>query len=75
MLHSDDPINPSHYKSTIPNVECIDVTKHMDFCTGNAMKYIWRHEHKGKPTEDLEKAIWYLQKKIEMLKEGEGAKL
>ena len=24
--------------------------------------YIWRHEHKGKPIEDLDKAIWFLNK-------------
>ncbi len=69
MYPSNDPINPSHYKATVPGVECIDVTKHFDFLAGNALKYIWRHEHKGKPIEDLKKAIWYIQKKIDLLEE------
>jgi hypothetical protein len=35
------------------------------FCLLNAFKYLWRSEHKnGK--EDLEKAIWYLKKRLEL---------
>lgn len=54
---------PSHY-THLP-VECIDVTEHFNFCMGNALKYIWRADHKGKPIEDLKKAVWYLQREIE----------
>ena len=32
------------------------------YLQGSAIKYIWRHEHKGKPLEDLDKAIWFLNK-------------
>ncbi len=32
------------------------------YLQGSAIKYIWRHEHKGKPIEDLDKAIWFLNK-------------
>jgi hypothetical protein len=63
----EDNINPSHYKKHPSGVECIDITKYMDFLTGNAIKYIWRHADKGKPIEDLKKAIWYLEEKIKML--------
>jgi len=62
-----DNINPSHYKKHPSGVECIQVTEHMDFLTGNAIKYIWRHEEKGNPIEDLKKAIWYIERKIAML--------
>lgn len=35
------------------------------FCKGNAMKYIWRYEKKGS-VESLQKAIWYLNKLVEV---------
>lgn len=37
----------SHYTSHPSGVECIDVTRHMNFCLGNAIKYIWRAGLKG----------------------------
>jgi len=62
-----DPVNhPPHYKKHPSGVECIEITKHLSFPIGSAMKYIWRHKDKGKPIEDLKKAIWYLQKQIEL---------
>lgn len=39
----------------------------MNFCLGNAMKYIWRANHKGKPIEDLRKAKQYLEIEIARL--------
>lgn len=62
-----DPINhPSHYTSHPSGIECIQITEHMDFLTGNAMKYIWRAGLKTEDrTEDLKKAAWYIQRAIE----------
>jgi hypothetical protein len=61
-----DPVNhPPHYCAHASGIECIQVTQHMNFCLGNAVKYIWRADEKGKAVEDLKKAIWYLQKEIE----------
>ena len=58
-----DNINhPQHYKQ-LP-VEVIEITKHFDFLLGNVLKYVLRHEHKGKPLEDLKKARWYLDRAI-----------
>lgn len=57
-----DPINPAHYR-WLP-VEVIEITEHLDFCLGNAVKYILRCDHKGRPIEDLEKAVWYLRREI-----------
>jgi hypothetical protein len=37
---SDAVEHPAHYNA-LP-VECIDVVEHFDFCTGNAIKYLWR---------------------------------
>jgi len=66
-----DAINPSHYKSHPSGVQCIDVTEHMNFCLGNAMKYIWRAGLKGDAIEDLQKARWYLDREIERLTKAE----
>jgi hypothetical protein len=43
----------------------------MNFCLGNATKYIWRAELKHDVIEDIDKAIWYLQReKQRRLKNG-----
>jgi hypothetical protein len=61
-----DTINPVHYRAHPSGVECIQITEHMGFCLGNAIKYIWRADMKG-GREDLEKAIWYLQRELRRL--------
>lgn len=61
-----DTVNhPKHYTSHPSGVECIQITEHMGFNLGNAMKYIWRADEKGSAVEDLEKARWYLTREIE----------
>jgi len=55
--------NPSHY-TYVNGIECIDVTENFNFNLGNAIKYIWRSEHKEYKKQDLEKAIWYLNREI-----------
>ena len=63
---SEDVVNhPGHYQPRFASrpIECIDVTRHMGFCDGNAFKYVWRAGKKGDPgkrVEDLKKARWYL---------------
>jgi hypothetical protein len=59
-----DAINPKHYTSHPSGIDCIQITEHMGFNLGNAIKYIWRADLKGKPTEDLHKAVWYIQREI-----------
>ncbi len=61
---SNDVNHPKHYTSSPSGVECIQVTEHMSFNLGNAMKYLWRASLKGKEKQDLEKAIWYLQREL-----------
>lgn len=63
-----DPINPAHYKDHYP-VEVIQLTSHMDFCRGNAVKYLARAGLKNPDTEleDLRKARWYVDYAISML--------
>jgi hypothetical protein len=67
-----DPVNPHHYKSHPSGVECIDIVEHHDFCTGNAIKYLWRAGQKGDELEDLEKALWYLARRVDRLREERG---
>jgi len=63
-----DPVNhPAHYTSHPSGVECIDVTEHMSFNLGNAVKYIWRAGSKGSALEDLRKAAWYVEREIQRL--------
>ena len=65
-----DVVNhPIHYTSHPSGIEVIQITEHMGFCLGNAIKYVMRSEYKGKQIEDLKKAIWYIEKKIEKLQQ------
>jgi hypothetical protein len=61
-----DVVNhPPHYTSHPSGVECIQITEHMNFNLGNALKYIWRADLKhDDATEDLEKAKWYIEREI-----------
>lgn len=62
-----DPVNhPPHYNSHPSGVECITVTRHMNFNLGNVIKYCWRTDHKN-GLEDLKKARWYLDDEIKRL--------
>jgi hypothetical protein len=61
---SDEVAHPAHYTSHPSGVECITITRHMNFNLGNATKYIWRAGLKGDDIVDLEKAAWYLQDEI-----------
>lgn len=61
----NDPVNhPKHYTEHPSGVECIQITEHMGFCLGNAVKYIWRADLKSDAIEDLKKARWYLDREI-----------
>ena len=62
--------HPDHYTSHPSGVECIQITEHMNFCLGNAVKYIWRSDSKGDPILDLRKAIFYLNREIERIRSG-----
>ena len=64
-----DPVNhPVHYTSHASGIEVIQITEHMGFCLGNAVKYILRCDLKGNAIEDLEKSIWYIKREIERRK-------
>ena len=61
----NDPVNhPKHYTEHPSGVECIEITEHLNFCVGNAIKYLWRAGLKGEQIEDLRKARWYIDREI-----------
>ena len=71
----DDPVNPAHYMSYYKDgIDCITAMKHAFgieataiFCKLNAFKYIWRETSKN-GVEDCKKAVWYLNKYLELNK-------
>ena len=71
-----DSVNhPSHYTSHPSGIECIEIARHYCFSIGNAIKYLWRAglkrekglEDKQKEMEDLKKAVWYINDRINQL--------
>ena len=74
---TDNVNHPAHYTwlKELCGIEVIDITRHMNFCCGNALKYILRAGHKKdasltdteKQIEDLNKAIWYIQDEIKRI--------
>jgi hypothetical protein len=69
-----DTVNkPPHYNTG--KLECIDAIEasmspeeFKGYLKGNALKYLWRYNYKGKPLEDLKKAQWYLNKLTSQIK-------
>ena len=72
---TDDVNHPSHYETG--NFECIDVMAEVfgdeslkEYCLINTFKYLYRCKRKNNMNEDVKKAIWYLNKYVE-LEEGD----
>lgn len=62
---NQDVVNhPSHYTGHPSGIECIQITEHMGFNLGNALKYIWRCDLKKDAIEDLKKARWYIDREL-----------
>lgn len=71
QAEADNVNHPPHYCKHPSGVECIQVTEHMNFNLGNAMKYIWRAGEKGNKVEDLMKARWYIDREIKRIAKQE----
>lgn len=80
VIYQSNPItgdavnHPSHYTSDPSGIECIQISENWSFCLGNALKYLWRNGKKDADADiqDLEKAIWYIQREIERKKRVKG---
>jgi RNA polymerase sigma factor (sigma-70 family) len=62
-------VEPAHYRDLSPEpIEVIERWQ-LDFCLGNALKYLARAGRKGGEAEldDLKKAAWYLQRRFKQL--------
>jgi len=65
-----DPVEqPDHYnKGAIEAIEAIKASmpdnEFHGYLKGNALKYLWRYDYKGKPIEDLRKCKWYIERLI-----------
>ena len=65
-----DPVDkPDHYnKGAIEAIEAIKASmpdqEFRGYLKGNALKYLWRYDYKGKPVEDLRKCRWYIDRLI-----------
>lgn len=76
---SDNVNHPAHYETN--GIECIDAMVASqgaeavrNYCVCNAFKYIWRHQHKGKSVEDIRKAIWYLNRYLNLCEQKDEPK-
>lgn len=77
---NDEVNHPRHYEwlKEVCGIEPIDITRHMDFNLGNAIKYILRAGRKPIKTkdksdylagmlQDLKKAVWYINDEIKRI--------
>tara|TARA_Y100000361_G_C10948996_1_gene232753 strand:+ start:171 stop:419 length:249 start_codon:yes stop_codon:yes gene_type:complete len=69
---NDEVNHPSHY--TMGEIECLDAikasmshTEFLGYLKGASLKYQWRYQYKGKPHQDIDKALFYLHKLREEL--------
>lgn len=67
----DNVNHPEHY--TQGTIECIDAMTAAfgteivsEYCLINAFKYLWRHNLKENPIQDIKKARWYINKSLEL---------
>lgn len=65
LITKDAVNNPTHYTAHPSGIECIQITEHMGFNLGNAVKYVWRADLKNDAIEDLRKAAWYIDREIQ----------
>jgi len=71
-MEHDNVNHPKHYTQHPSGIECIEITEHMGFNLGNAIKYIWRAFLKDDPVENLRKAVWYINREIARITKHEG---
>ena len=65
--------HPPHYTRHPSGIECIQITEHMGFNLGNAIKYLWRADLKGAALEDLKKAQWYIARELQKREQAAAA--
>lgn len=66
VVESDAVSSPVHYNQ-YPGIEVIQLTRHLNFNRGNAVKYLARAGAKGGEIEDVKKALWYIADECQRL--------
>lgn len=61
-----NPIRPQHYQGFTNGAQPIDIAEHVGFNLGNTIKYCARAGRKDKRLQDLHKALYYLQREIQL---------
>lgn len=61
-LDSNPVDHPKHYTTHWSGIEAIVFTEQLTGNLSNAFKYVYRHEEKWNPIEDLKKTLWYLSR-------------
>jgi hypothetical protein len=56
--------HPKHYNSHPSGIECVEFSELLPGNLAHVCVYVWRHAHKGRPIEDLEKALWFLEREL-----------
>ena len=66
---TDQVNHPNHYGGEDNPFEAIKIIEHYDlgFHLGNVLKYILRAGKKDETIQELKKAQWYLERKIQTL--------
>lgn len=62
----DDVHHPRHYNTHPSGIECKEISSLLPGNLSHVCVYLWRHEHKGSPIKDLEKALFFLNEEEEI---------
>ena len=62
---TDNINHPKHYNNG-SGIECLRITEHLKCSPSNACKYLYRHEDKNSPIDDLKKAVNYIENEIDL---------
>ena len=62
--HSDPVHHPKHYNSHPSGIECVEYAELLPGNLSHTCVYVWRHADKGTPVQDLDKALWFLDREI-----------
>lgn len=62
----DDPVNPKHYGGTA----CAEIGELLSANSYQVLKYNWRLGEKDSPCVEIGKSIWYLERELALIAEG-----
>lgn len=69
QIEKEQVDHPEHYTYNKNGIELIDLIEDLPCWQANIIKYVYRCEKKGKKLQDLQKALWYLEREIGRVEE------